>query len=160
MTRCFLIFWNVLRNTASLSLSPLDYLSSEDFSRQTACVQACDKHGKPLTAGPFLIRENTWMANYFTLRNVLPAYRRRHFHRIAIFWAILVKKQLYSCFRITFSAVIKKDRLSQTHCCLFILKHYTTQMDIPPLTWKFIKIIISNHQFQTCKHLFFCWTRG
>lgn len=69
-------FWSfVRRNTASLSLSPLDYLSSEDFSRQTACVQASDEHGKPLTAGPFLIRENTWMANYFMLRYVLPAYQ-------------------------------------------------------------------------------------
>lgn len=30
----------------SLSLSPLDYLSLGDFSRQTACLQASDKHGE------------------------------------------------------------------------------------------------------------------
>ncbi len=54
-TWCFLIFWNLLsspRNysrelqSLSLSLSPLDYLSLWDFSRQTACLQASDKHGE------------------------------------------------------------------------------------------------------------------
>lgn len=43
----------------SLSLSPLDYLSLGDFSRQTACLQASDKHGETTHRRALLIRENT-----------------------------------------------------------------------------------------------------
>lgn len=138
MTWCFLIFWNLLssqRNIAenckaSLCLYlHLTIWACEISAGRQLVFRPATSTAKPLTAGPFLIRENTWMANYFTLKYVLPglsAVQEKTFSQHCQFLTRLVgeKKQLgffccccCHCFTSFLDLQLCHCHIANPHCC-------------------------------------------